>query len=90
MDKELAGVEELSRTKRFKGVKEVEQYLSNLLGENYSNYRREWARRSQQNQSVPQAPVHLDIEMQDFCNQSCVMCPRNTDVHTNLSYNINE
>jgi len=91
MDKELAvGGEKLSRTNRFKGVNEVDQYLSNLLGENYSNYRREWARTSQQDQSVPQAPVHLDIEMQDFCNQSCVMCPRNTDVHTNLSYNINE
>jgi radical SAM protein with 4Fe4S-binding SPASM domain len=82
--------EELSRTKRFKGVKEVEQYLSNLLGDDYSNYRSEWARTSELDQSAPIAPVHLDIEMQDFCNQSCVMCPRNTDVHTNLTYEINK
>ena len=88
--KEDDGMEELSRTKRFKGVKEVEQYLSNLLGANYSAYRTEWSRTSESGQSAPHAPVHLDIEMQDFCNQSCVMCPRNTDLHTNLTYEINK
>lgn len=81
--------EDLGRVKRFTGVKEVQQYLSNLLGEKYVDYRSEWARTSQLGQTAPEAPVHLDVEMQDFCNQSCVMCPRNTDVHTNLGYQIN-
>jgi radical SAM protein with 4Fe4S-binding SPASM domain len=42
------------------------------------------------NEDAGNAPVHLDIEMQDYCNQSCVMCPRNTNLHTNLSYSIND
>ena len=79
----------LGRVNRFRGVKEVDEYLTNLIGERYVNYRSEWARTSQFGQAAPNAPVHLDIEMQDFCNQSCVMCPRNTDVHTNLGYQIN-
>jgi len=79
----------LGRVNRFTGTREVQQYLSKLLGEKYSDYRSEWARTSQLGQNPPNAPVHLDVEMQDYCNQSCVMCPRNTDVHANLGYQIN-
>ena len=79
-----------TRVKRIRGVKEVEEHLSNLLGLKYSSYRAEWARTSRLNEDAGNAPVHLDIEMQDYCNQSCVMCPRNTNLHTNLSYSIND
>lgn len=79
-----------TRITRFKGVRDVEAYLSNLLGGAYSNYRSEWARTSKKGESEGSSPVHLDIEMQDYCNQSCVMCPRNTDLHTNLGYEINQ
>jgi radical SAM protein with 4Fe4S-binding SPASM domain len=79
-----------SRIRRFSGVRDVEDYLSNILGENYISYREEWIRTSKLNEIAPNAPVHLDIEMQDYCNQSCIMCPRNTNVHTNLGYQINE
>lgn len=80
----------LSRIKRFDGVRQVENYLGEILGEPYTEYRFRWAETSKQGAAPSKMPVHLDIEMQDFCNQSCVMCPRNTDVHTNLGYAINQ
>lgn len=80
----------LSRTQRFTGVKQVEAFLGNLLGDPYQEYRREWAESSKLDAEPSPMPVHLDIEMQDFCNQSCVMCPRNTDIHNNLGYSLNQ
>ncbi len=80
----------LSRTKRFAGVRQVENYLIDVLGKPYRDYRLAWAETSKQGAAPSDMPVHLDIEMQDFCNQSCVMCPRNTEIHTDLGYTINE
>lgn len=65
----------------------VEQKLTRLLGQKYSNYRKAWSVAG--SDFIPEFPIHLDMEFFDICNQKCVFCPRNEIVHTNLPYKIN-
>lgn len=67
--------------------KDLNNILSNELGEKYISYRKEWNSISYNN--FPDFPLHIDFEMQDSCNQSCIMCPRNTKKHPNINYKVN-
>jgi radical SAM protein with 4Fe4S-binding SPASM domain len=71
------------------GAESVEDRITDVLGENYREYRQEWNLSFDDSKSIRSAPIHLDIEMQDFCNQSCVMCPRDSKGHQDLPYQIN-
>lgn len=66
---------------------DIEVLLSNELGESYRHYRETWNAVSVTN--IPAFPIHIDFELNDSCNQSCVMCPRNTETHPDINYSIN-
>jgi radical SAM protein with 4Fe4S-binding SPASM domain len=65
----------------------LELAMSEALGDKYINYRRRWTASSRD--FIPPYPLHLDFELNDTCNQSCIMCPRNTETHLNTDYKIN-
>ena len=67
---------------------DVEINISKILGERYLHYRELWNKTFDVSNSPPVAPIHLDVELQDFCNQSCVMCPRNEEGHPSLPYDL--
>lgn len=54
----------------------VEDYLSQLFGERFMEYRRLWHLPEKTGEPLA-FPVHLDFELIDACNQKCLMCPRN-------------
>jgi len=56
-------------------------------GERYLTYRKLWSSISREH--VPDFPPHIDFELFDKCNQSCVMCARNEKLHPNIEYSIN-
>jgi len=60
--------------------------ISKIIGNDYQSYRNEWDMSFDSSVAVRNSPIHLDIEMQDFCNQSCVMCPRDSSGHQDLPY----
>ena len=66
---------------------DAEARLIDLLGSRYAEYRNAW--NSAGPDSIPAFPIHLDLELYDNCNQSCVFCPRNTTIHKDLIYPIN-
>ena len=66
---------------------DVEKILINNFGKKYTDYRKAWNLATAEN--IPNFPVHLDIEFYDICNQKCTFCPRNEEIHKNLSYEIN-
>lgn len=66
---------------------DIEQILSQKLGERYVEYRKMWNSVTPTN--IPSFPIHIDFEMNDLCNQSCIMCPRNTDMHPDINYAVN-
>lgn len=45
------------------------------FGERYLQYRREWES-SANGEYLPSFPIQLDLEIIDYCNLQCIMCPR--------------
>lgn len=45
------------------------------FGERYLQYRREWDK-SAKGEYLPPFPIQLDLEIIDYCNLQCIMCPR--------------
>ena len=75
---------------RFAGTRDLESLeksMSDALGPRYADYRRAWHESSRSSNNI--FPLHIDFELNDTCNQSCIMCPRNTDTHVNTGYNLN-
>lgn len=68
-------------------AQDLDEVLGNHLGERFRLYRRAWHAAGRDN--VPAFPVHLDLELIDFCNQRCSFCPRNSDTHPDLPYPLN-
>lgn len=64
-----------------------ESRLDRVLGEKYRAYRDKWG--SVNMDSLLSCPLHIDFELVDRCNQSCVMCPRNQEAHPLIEYSIN-
>lgn len=64
--------------------KNLDDFLTEQLGQRYREYRNLW--NSVDYQHFPGFPIHLDFELNDSCNQSCVMCPRNQDMHPQVAY----
>lgn len=67
--------------------KNIHKFIAKHVGERYDKYREAWNEATPEN--IPEFPIHLDFEFYDNCNQRCVFCPRNTDIHNNLEYKIN-
>jgi radical SAM protein with 4Fe4S-binding SPASM domain len=67
--------------------KDIEKLLTKELGERYSSYREKWNNISYS--SILKYPLHIDFEINDKCNQSCIMCPRNTKTHPDINYELN-
>ncbi len=83
-------IEDLNRTQRLSvNIDSSNMVLEKLLGKDYAEYRKVWEQAGEQGNKPPAFPVHLDLELQDSCNQSCVMCPRNKENHQNLPYGLN-
>jgi radical SAM protein with 4Fe4S-binding SPASM domain len=75
---------------RFGGVKDLatlEAIVTEQLGEEYHMYRKLW--NSTTRSSTFEYPLHIDFELNDNCNQRCIMCPRNEQMHPNTAYPIN-
>ncbi len=66
------------------GVESAEQRLGDLLGLPFQRYRKRWSNASRDSPDI----VHLDIELVDSCNQRCIMCPRNREIHPRLDYSL--
>lgn len=73
---------------RLTSVADVEKKVSHILGEPYASYRVAWNKTFDVSNPAPVAPLHLDVELQDFCNQSCIMCPRNEERHDSIPYSL--
>ena len=70
----------ISRTSRLLNDKpSIDEYL----GDDYKNYRKLWENSSKISEPAAEFPIHLDLELGDICNQACVMCPRNEQLHKN-------
>ncbi len=87
MTSELNHVE-MSRNSRL-SRNDIENDITSHLGEKYAEYRKAWDNSSNLENGTPAFPIHLDIELNDMCNQSCVMCPRNEAKHENNGYELN-
>jgi len=74
------------QAKRFARV-DPDKVISKKYGERYDSYRKIWS--SINSKNIPKFPPHIDFELFDKCNQSCVMCARNEKLHPNIEYNIN-
>lgn len=48
------------------------------LGDRYIQYRKEWDS-SATGKYLPPFPIQLDLEIIDYCNLKCVMCPRSVN-----------
>jgi len=66
---------------------DIHQLLKERHGLRYVQYREIWSRASPG--WIPPFPPHIDFELIDKCNQSCIMCARNTKLHQNIEYSIN-
>jgi radical SAM protein with 4Fe4S-binding SPASM domain len=66
---------------------DIEEVLERLIGPGYRRYRERWNTAGPG--VLPDFPVHLDIEVNDRCNQSCRMCPRNSRMHGKMRYRLN-
>ena len=54
----------------------ADEYLAQCFGDRFTEYRRLWSLPESTGESLD-FPVHLDFEINDICNQKCLMCPRN-------------
>lgn len=68
--------QELPHNKRI-NAKKVDQIFIKEFGQEYIDYREKW--RKSNKFSIPDFPVHLDIEVVDDCNYRCKFCFRNID-----------
>jgi radical SAM protein with 4Fe4S-binding SPASM domain len=66
---------------------DIEQVLAERLGPRYADYRKAWY--GAKPGSVPDFPIHLDLELIDYCNQNCFFCARNRETHPNLPFKLN-
>ena len=64
--------------------KDIHFLLEEHIGEKYTLYRSMW--NSTTVDDIPKYPIHIDFELNDKCNQSCVMCPRNAKTHPEINY----
>ena len=69
-----------------KKEEELDALLSYEFGPAYSDYRASWTTAGRSSNFT--FPIHLDFELNDSCNQACVMCPRNTNSHPNTGYSL--
>lgn len=67
-----------NRVRRYSN-KDLHDYLGELLGPKYTEYRNAW--NSAGPEAIPTFPIHLDIELADRCNKKCVFCPRHIESH---------
>ena len=82
-------VQNLNRTTRItSNEKSAEDLLRDLLGKKYVAYREAWEESFDPRSKIRNFPIHIDLELQDFCNQSCKMCPRDSVGHPNLLYDL--
>jgi radical SAM protein with 4Fe4S-binding SPASM domain len=65
----------VNHLKRVSG-KNVEDFLIGRYGESFAEYRRLW-HQAEHSRKALDFPIHIDFELNDVCNQKCVMCPRN-------------
>ena len=61
---------------------DVHEYLGNIIGKRYIEYRKAWDSACPDN--IPVFPIHLDLELADRCNKKCHFCPRNLETHPNF------
>lgn len=66
--------------------RDLDLILSKKFGQVYDQYRSSW--NSTTRSSQHEFPLHLDFELNDSCNQACVMCPRNSRTHQNNGYSL--
>ncbi len=66
---------------------DLEERLAETFGKRYREYRESWTKAGPDH--LLTAPLHVDLELVDSCNESCVFCPRNTEEHPDLPYTIN-
>ena len=62
--------------------------LTEALGQPYKDYRKLWES-VLTGEVTPNFPINLDMELQDWCNQACVICPRNSQHHPDIPFRIN-
>jgi len=65
---------------------ELDSLLSTRFGPEYDEYRNSWKSTTRFSQN--EFPLHLDFELNDSCNQACIMCPRNSRTHQNTGYSL--
>lgn len=65
---------------------ELDLLLSKRFGPEYNEYRNSWNSTTRLSQN--EFPLHLDFELNDSCNQACIMCPRNSRTHQNTGYSL--
>ena len=83
-NKHQAGVERLMKVN---SEEDLENIIAGEYGEAYTSYRSLW--NSTNRSSLLDFPIHIDFELNDKCNQACIMCPRNADTHPNSGYALN-
>ena len=64
----------------------INDFLTKELGPGYASYRRLWNNIS--TATISKFPIHIDFEVNDKCNSSCSMCPRNSKTHPDINYKI--
>ena len=64
----------------------LDELIADRFGATYTEYRNKWNRSDRT--SNYNFPIHLDFELNDSCNQSCVMCPRNRTTHPETGYKL--
>ena len=66
---------------------DIDRVLSSELGPHFAEYRKLWYKSGRVDS--PDFPIHIDFELNDKCNQSCKMCPRNEKMHPDINYELN-
>ena len=62
-------------------IRTIQEKMAELYGNAYTEYRKQWS----DPDFVPEnAPLHLDIDMRDACNQRCAMCHQLYRKRTNI------
>lgn len=67
-------------------ISNIDGMFKQRFGEKYTEYRRKWDNASRLNPEP--YPVHIDFEFVDDCNLRCKMCPRNDEVHEQVSISV--
>lgn len=61
----------------------ISHYEEKIASDAYRDYRRKWLE-NPKNLIIGEGPLHIDVEITDFCNLKCKMCPRSVhDIHNN-------